>query len=219
VANRLRAQLPLLLALSANSPFWQGRDSGLASARTPLFQAFPRVGIPRTFESYSDYVEAVDLLVRCQAFPDYTYLWWDVRLQPRFGTVEVRIMDAQTTVRATAALCALVQSVARLEAEDGYAANELMCAPEILDENRFIAARDGAEAELIDPVRERRIPVRQLLDELLDAVGPHAKVLGCADEIGDLHELVERPAAARQLEVGRRPAKLPGLVEHLAAAF
>jgi carboxylate-amine ligase len=176
VANRLRAQLPLLLALSANSPFWQGRDTGLASARTPLFQAFPRVGIPRAFKSYDEYVEAVDLLIRTGAFPDPTYLWWDVRLQPRFGTVEVRIMDAQTTVPATAALVAFVQSLARLEHEEGYAADELLCAPEVLDENRFIAARDGAEAELIDPVRERRVPVAQLLEEAIARL--QGKLLG-----------------------------------------
>ncbi|MEA2157070.1 MAG: glutamate---cysteine ligase / carboxylate-amine ligase, partial [Solirubrobacteraceae bacterium] len=91
--NRLRAHLPILLGLSANSPFWQGRDTGLASARTPLFQAFPRVGIPRAFGSYGEYVRAVDLLLDCGAFPEPTYLWWDVRPQPKLGTVELRIMD------------------------------------------------------------------------------------------------------------------------------
>ena len=219
VANRLRAQLPLLLALSANSPFWQGRDTGLASARTPLFQAFPRVGIPRAFVSYDEYVDAVDLLVRCQAVPDPTYLWWDVRLQPRFGTVEVRIMDAQTTVAATAALVALVQSLARLEQEEGYASDPLLGAPEVLAENRFIAARDGAGAYLIDPVREERVPVRQLLDELLVAVRPHAEDLGCADELEHLNGLQRRPPAQKQLEIARMPGKLPGLVKYLASAF
>jgi len=102
VANRLRTHIPLLLALSVNSPFWQGRDTGLASARTPLFQAFPRVGIPRDFGDYGDYVESVDVLIRSGAVPEPTFLWWDVRPQPRFGTVEVRIMDAQTTVAETA---------------------------------------------------------------------------------------------------------------------
>ena len=219
VANRLRAQLPLLLALSANSPFWQGRDTGLASARTPLFQAFPRVGIPRAFGSYGQYVDAVDLMVRCNAFPDPTYLWWDVRLQPRFGTVEVRIMDAQTTIRNTAALVALVQSLARLEHEEGYSSDELLCAPEILDENRFIAARDGAEAELIDPVRERRVPVSQLLDELLERIEPHAEDLGCTSEIEHLPRLASEPAAVEQLEIARMQGKLPGLVKYLAGAF
>lgn len=95
LANRMRAHLPLLLALSVNSPFWQCRDTGLASARTPLFQAFPRVGIPRVFADYAEWVEAVDLLIRCNAFPEPTFLWWDVRPQPRVGTVEVRVMDAR----------------------------------------------------------------------------------------------------------------------------
>ena len=114
--NGVREHLPLLLALSANSPFWQGRDSGLASARTPIFQAFPRTGTPRSFASYEDYVEAVDVLIRCDAIPEPTFLWWDVRLQPRLGTIEVRIMDAQTRVRDTAALAALVQCLVRREA-------------------------------------------------------------------------------------------------------
>src|ERR671934_2864774 len=116
-ADRMRAHLPLLLALSANSPFWQGRDSGLASARTPLFQAFPRTGSPRHFDSYAEYVEAVDVLLRCDAIPEPTFLWWDARLQPALGTVEVRVMDAQTRVEDTAALAALVQCLVRLEAE------------------------------------------------------------------------------------------------------
>nr|MDQ3588369.1 YbdK family carboxylate-amine ligase [Actinomycetota bacterium] len=89
LVNRMRAHLPLLLSLSVNSPFWQGRDSGLGSARTPLFQAFPRVGIPREFSDYADWVNTVDLLIRCDAFPEPTFLWWDVRPQPRFGTIEV----------------------------------------------------------------------------------------------------------------------------------
>ena len=141
--NRMRAHLPLLLALSANSPFWQGRDSGLSSARTPLFQAFPRVGIPRPFADYGEWVDTVGLLVRSGAFPDASYLWWDVRPVPRFGTVEVRVMDAQTTVTETAALVALVQCIARLEATEGFASPLLVDSTELLTENRFIAARDG----------------------------------------------------------------------------
>ena len=193
VSNRMRAHLPLLLALSANSPFWQGRDTGLASARTPLFQAFPRVGIPRAFESYAEYVATVDLLVRCQAFPEPTFLWWDVRLQPSLGTVEVRIMDTQETVARTAALVALVQSVARLEAEEGYVSDALVTSPEVLAENRFLAARDGAVAALIDPVRERRVPVATLLEELVEAARPHAVRLGCEPQLSRIHELVESP--------------------------
>ncbi len=159
--NRMRAHLPLLLALSVNSPFWQGRDTGLASARTPLFQAFPRVGIPRPFEDYADWVESVDLMIRCDAFPDPTFLWWDVRPQPRFGTVEVRIMDAQITRgrdrRADGA--GAVHRAAR--DRRGLRPPKLVGPPEVLDENRFIAARDGMKGDLIDPdLRVSGFPAR-----------------------------------------------------------
>jgi carboxylate-amine ligase len=220
LANAMRGHLPLLLALSANSPFWQGRDTGLASARTPLFQAFPRVGIPRAFADYADYVAAVDLLIRSDAFPEPTFLWWDVRPQPRFGTVEVRIMDAQTTVAGTAALAALVQSIARLELQETYLAPAQLRAAEVLDENRFLAARDGVLAELIDVGAELRIPVEQLLDDLLASCLPHARSLGCESELELCRRIVALPPARRQLEAARgSPQRLAGLVHELAADF
>ena len=219
LTNRMRGHLPLLLALSVNSPFWQGRDTGLGSARTPLFQAFPRVGIPRVFRDYADWVEAVDLLIRCDAFPEPTFLWWDVRPQPRFGTVEVRILDAQTTVAETAALVALVQSLARLEIEEGYISERLVHTQEALDENRFIAARDGMEATLIDPDLERRVPARELLGSLMDAVTPHARELGCEAELEAIGGMAERTGARRQLEFARQGNGLPGLVAELADRF
>ena len=219
LAGRMRAHLPLLLALSANSPFWQGRDSGLASARTPLFQAFPRVGIPRAFDSYTQYVETVDILIRSGAFPEPSFLWWDVRPQPRFGTVEVRIMDAQTSVEDSAALVALVQSLARLECEEGHASEALLAAPEVLDENRFIAARDGVEAELIDPDAGVRVPLRTQADRALEACRPHARALGCEAALDQVGVLMDQPPAARQVLGARGPARLPGLVQTIADAF
>jgi glutamate---cysteine ligase / carboxylate-amine ligase len=216
--NRMRAHVPLVLALSANSPFWQGRDTGLASARTPLFQAFPRVGIPRAFGSYGEYVRAVDLLLDCGAFPDPTYLWWDVRPQPRHGTVEMRIMDAQTTLDRTAALVALVQSLARLELDEGYADAAVVHAPEVLDENRFLAARDGVEAELVDPVLERAVAVRSVTADLTTACAPHAAQLGCREELQALDALLDDPGPARQREIAGREG-LEGLVAALAADF
>jgi len=216
--NGLRAHLPVLLALSANSPFWQGRDSGLASARTPLFQAFPRVGIPRAFDGYADYVRSVDLLLRLEAFPEPTFLWWDVRPQPRFGTIEVRIMDAQVTLKATAALAAFVQCLVALELRNGVA-DERQATPEVLVENRFLAARDGVEAALIDPVREQRVPVAELVGELLELCAPHARELGCAAELASVEDLLREPGAAHQLAVARGPDRLPGLVSDLAREF
>jgi glutamate---cysteine ligase / carboxylate-amine ligase len=219
--NRVRAHLPMLLALSGNSPFWQGRDTGLSSMRTPLFQAFPRVGIPRMFRSYAEYVESIDLLLRCDAFPEPTFLWWDVRLQPRFGTLEVRVMDAQTRVADTAALAALVQCLVHMEALEGYASHMLVSRPEVLEENRFIAARDGMEARFVDPETERRRPAREWLDELLDACASHAADLGCSDELGTIRALSEATGAARQRSrAGRGEApQLGRLMQALHAAF
>ncbi len=219
--NRMRAHLPMLLALSGNSPFWQGRDTGLCSMRTPLFQAFPRVGIPREFRSYGDYVEGIDVLLRCDAFPEPTFLWWDVRLQPRFGTIEIRAMDAQTRVGDTAAIAALVQCLVRLEALEGHAGHALVTSPEVLDENRFIAARDGMAAQLIDPGRECRRPAREWVEELLAACAPHAADLGCADELESVRGLAAATGAVRQRSRAGRGAapQLGRLMRALHADF
>ena len=216
--NRLRAHLPLLLALSANSPYWQGRDSGLASSRTPVFQAFPRVGIPRRFAGYAEWVAAVELLVRLEAFPEPTFLWWDVRPQPRLGTVEVRIMDAQTSLPRTAGLVALVQCLVALELDRGYS-DERAATPEVLVENRFLAARDGIAATLIDPVRERRVAVAQLTDELIQACLPYARELQCEAELMSVLELLREPSDAHQRALADLPAALPGVAAALAGAF
>jgi glutamate---cysteine ligase / carboxylate-amine ligase len=194
----LRVHVPLLLALSANSPFWQGRDTGLASARVPVFGAFPRVGIPRAFRSYAEYVDAIDVLLRCRAFPEPTFLWWDVRLQPRLGTIEVRILDAQTRAEDNAALAALVQCIVRLEATEGDVAAAFAAHPEVLDENRFLATRDGMRADFIDPERDGRRPARELLDDLLAACAPHAAELGCEAELAAAAVLADDPGDQRQ---------------------
>jgi carboxylate-amine ligase len=217
--NGLRAHLPLLLALSANSPFWQGRETGLASTRTPMFGAFPRVGLPRAFADYSDYVESIDLLLRCGAFPEPTFLWWDVRLQPRWGTVEVRIMDAQITIEDSTGLVALVQSLVHMEAGEAAAAISSPSSPELLAENRFLAARDGMQAQFLDPELEGQISAHEVLASTLDACAQHAEELGCREELEGARELSRHPGAERQRERAREAAGLSGLVAALADAF
>jgi carboxylate-amine ligase len=217
--NQLRAHVPLLLGLSANSPFWQGRSTGLASTRTSVFGAFPRTGLPRRFASYEDWVSTVDSLLRCGAFPEPTFLWWDIRPQPALGTVEVRVMDAQSDVRATAALVALVQSLGRLEIEEGHAPELLVASDELISENRFLAARDGIEADLLDPAAELRRPARAQLRSVLDAVRPHADALGCRAELESVARLALQPPFLRQLDVAERRGRLPGLMAELAGAF
>jgi glutamate---cysteine ligase / carboxylate-amine ligase len=212
--NGLRAHLPLLLALSANSPFWQGRVTGFASTRTTLFDAFPRSGVPRRFSGYTDWAATVARLVRSRAIADPTFLWWDVRLQPRFGTVEVRSMDAQTRVDDVAALAALVQSLARLELEGP----DHDVPAELIEENRFLASRDGMQASLIDVHTGERVAAVRLLERILDACRPHARALGCEQELGTVRRLAARTGASRQLAYGRH-GDLERVTSRLAYAY
>jgi glutamate---cysteine ligase / carboxylate-amine ligase len=217
--NRLRAHLPTLLALSGNSPYWQGRDAGFASTRTVLWHAFPRTGMPRRYLAYDEWVEAVDLQIRAGALPEATFLWWDVRPQPKLGTVEVRVMDAQTRIEDTAALVALVQSIARLELEEGYVSGTIVAAEEVLAENRFIAARDGMRAQLIDTTHESLRPVADVLEDLLQATAPHAAELGCQDALEDVRRLAADPGAERQRRDAAGRDDLAGTVAALADQF
>jgi glutamate---cysteine ligase / carboxylate-amine ligase len=216
--NAIRVHLPVLLALSANSPFLGGRDTGLAAARIPVFQEFPRAGLPRAFRDYASYAEAIDALVRSRAIPEPTFIWWDARLQPRLGTLEVRVMDAQTRLVDTAALAALVQCLVRLEALEGFAAPEEIAAPELLEENRFLAARDGIDALLIEP-SGRRPPASARLAELVDACRPHAEELGCTRELGLVAELAGDPGAARQRAAASEPGGVPAVLKMLEREF
>jgi carboxylate-amine ligase len=217
VLNGLRRSIPVLLALSANSPFWRGRDSGFASARTPIFQAFPRAGPPPFFADYFDYIGAADALIAPGAIPDPSFLWWDVRLQPVLGTVEVRVMDAQSTVREVAPLVALVQSLARLELEGD--ASPAAPGAEVLAENRFLAARDGMDARLIDPAARSLVPVRETLEALLAECRPHAVALGCAQALDGVRCLAAATGADRQHAFVGGPGSLDDLVASLAERF
>jgi carboxylate-amine ligase len=215
--NALRPVLPLLLALSANSPFSQRSDGGFASNRRLLFGAFPRTGTPRAFDGYADYVDAVDALIESGALPDPSFLWWDVRMQPRLGTVELRIMDAQSSLADIEPIVALIQSYARLVLEDGLTAAP--AGPELLEENEFLAARDGMDARLIDPMTRRLVPVRELVDSLVRACRPHAAALGCARELEGTPRLAAANGARRQRSLVAAGTPFPRLVARLSEQF
>jgi carboxylate-amine ligase len=142
--NGLRRHLPLLQALSANSPFWFGKDSGFDSARAQLFRAYPRSEIPRAFRGFPDYERTIEAIVAGAEIADYTFLWWDVRPHPLLGTVEVRALDAQSDPRAVAALAALVHGLALHEVASPSPAVE----SGVLMESSFRAARDGLRATI-----------------------------------------------------------------------
>src|SRR3954453_22256313 len=183
VANGMRVHMPLLLALSANSPFWRADATGLLSTRTPIFRAFPRVGIPPTYRDFEEYSARVQFMVDSRVIEDYTYLWYDVRPHPNFGTVEIRVLDAQTRLEHTLALAALVQAMVKELAEHFDSGQKLSKYPyEMLDENKWLAARHGLEGELVDLPAPERVPTKQLAERLLHRLREHAQDLGSATE-------------------------------------
>jgi glutamate---cysteine ligase / carboxylate-amine ligase len=217
--DRLRAHLPLLLALSANSPFWRGRPTGFASTRTTLFDAFPRSGLPRRFRDYRDWVATVERLVGSGAIADPSFLWWDVRLQPRYGTVEVRIMDGQSCVEDVAAVAALVQALASVELERCDDPAHEPPPAELIEENRFLAARDGIAARLIDLSSGERVPAIEELERTLERCRRHARRLGCERELAFVRRLVRHNGAARQLAHARCDGDLRRLTARLADVY
>lgn len=211
VHNGLREHLPLLQALAANSPFWHGTDSGFASARAQLFRGYPRAEIPQAFSSWDEYEASVAAVLAAGDLPDYTFLWWDLRPHPRLGTVEVRAMDAQSSLRDVLALTALVRALARRAAEEGRPGRAGPSPREALMESSYRAGRDGLAATLwhdgaLRPVAEIARSVTTGLEE------------PGLDEVERI--LRDGNGAARQRrahERGGMPALLAALVAETAA--
>jgi carboxylate-amine ligase len=220
VANGMRVHLPILLALSTNSPFWRGAPTGLMSTRTPIFKTFPRVGVPPRYESWADYQGRVEFMVESGAVEDYSFLWWDVRPHPRFGTVEIRVCDAQTRLEHTLALAALVQAMCKELCEHHEAGYELGTYPqEILEENKWLAARYGLEGELVDLPQSSRVRAVDLARRLVERLEPHARELGGERELEGIEDLIEHGTGAqRQLAVWRADRDLRSLVRKLVDA-
>jgi carboxylate-amine ligase len=213
VFNGLRRHLPLIEALAANSPFRHGRDSRYASARGLALRSWPRSGVPRAMADYDDFVAFAERLTRAADVPDYTYHWWKLRPHPKLGTVEVRAHDVQAPLADTASLAALVQSLARHEAE---ADPEPAPPGEILEENFCRANRGGVGAELADDDGALR-PVSELAHAAVALARPHAARLGCEEALdGVLTLLADGGGAAAQRRDHDRngfPGVLAGLLE------
>ncbi len=203
VANGMRVHVPVLLALSANSPFWRGDATGLASTRMPVFRTFPRVGIPPFYDGWADFKRRIDFMVEAGVMEDYTWLWYDVRPHPNFGTVEIRAMDGQTRVEHTLGLAALIQAMVKELSEHYEAGKRLADFPyEMLDENRWLAARHGLEGELVDLPERRPVATKELAQRLYDRLKEHAQDLGGANALEGIRDLIERgDGAHRQRKV------------------
>ena len=220
VANGMRVHMPVLLGLSANSPFWRADTTGMASTRTPIFRAFPRVGIPPTYEDWADYERRIEFMIAARVIEDYTYLWHDVRPHPNFGTVEVRVMDSQTHVEHSLGLAALVQAMIRELAEHFDAGERLSTYPyEMLDENKWLAARHGLDGELVDLPSSDRVPTRVLARRLLDRMRDHCVDLGSVSELDAVEDLLTRGnGAARQVVVYEANHDLREVVAEIVSA-
>ncbi len=215
VANGLRLHVPVLLALSANSPFWLGEDTGMASARTPIFSQFPRVGLQPHYADWEDWERRMEFMLRSGMVDDHTWFWWDVRLSPGFGTVEVRAMDVQTQADHALGLAALVQALVR-ELAEGDAVP--VVPDELLAENKWQAARHGLDGELVDLPTPDRVPTADLAQRLLDRARDHAADLGAGDALDAVADLIEGgTGAARQRTVHAANRDLREVVAELVS--
>jgi glutamate---cysteine ligase / carboxylate-amine ligase len=222
VVNGLLVELPLLLALSASSPFWRGEPTGLASTRQLVFAAFPRSGPPPRFRDYADYAEVVGQLEKTGCIADYTHIWWDIRPHPKLGTVEVRICDAVTRVEHAVALAAYCQALVKLYCERFDAGEEIPSYHRILtSENKWLAARYGLEAPLMDLAtgRRNRLPVAQLVRRRLRELEPHARELGSESELEGIQDILGNGNGAdRQLRVFNANRDVREVVREIADA-
>jgi glutamate---cysteine ligase / carboxylate-amine ligase len=220
VANGMRIHVPILLALSANSPFWRGDMTGLRSTRMPIFRAFPRVGIPPYYRDWADYEKRIEFMVEAGVMEDYTWLWYDVRPHPNLGTVEIRAMDAQTHVEHTLALTALIQAMVKELCEHYDAGGELADYPwQMLDENKWLAARHGLEGELVDLPERESVSARELARRLYERLREHAQDLGGADALEGILDLADNGNGAfRQRKVYEANRDFTELLRDIVAA-
>ena len=220
VADGMRGYLPLLLGMSSNSPLWRGKTTGMMSSRTPVFRAFPRVGVPPYYGTWDIYSHRVEQMMRGGAIPDYTYLWWDVRPHPNLGTVELRVFDQQTRVEHTIAFAAFGQALAhRLASDYDEGVPSIEHPHELIDDNKVRAAVVGIEGKLIDFDQGLEVPGGKMASGVIDDLSGHAEELGCAGELGALADLMENGAGARrQLDWLSDHGDIGGLMREIIAA-
>ena len=221
VSNALASYLPHLLALSASSPYTDFEDTGLASARSKIFEGMPTAGLPYRLANYGEFQRFMNTLVRAKAIQTIREIWWDIRPHPNFGTLEVRICDSPSTMRELSALVALVQClvVALGERYDTGAPLQLL-KPWILRENKWRACRHGLDADVICDNAGDHGPLREQLPDLIAKLEPVAERLGCLDELRGIHGILAEGASyERQRKVLDETRRLPDVVSMLATEF
>ena len=217
--NALTGYLPVFLALSAASPYWNGRDTGLASTRTKIFEAMPTTGLPPHLRDWAEFNVFLDTLIEAGAIQTVREVWWDIRPHPGYGTVELRMCDAMPTLWEISALAALAQ-VLVTDFDRTMDRGETPEVPRewVRRENKWRAARWGIEADLVIDESGHTQPLRAIVDELVDRLLPLATELGCAAELADLRRIAqEGPSYVRQRRIVAEGGDLPGVVRALRA--
>ena len=220
VYNAMRSYLPELLALSANAPFWDGEDTGLATMRPKLGEQLPRQGVPPAIDSWDEFAGALAWGASSGTVPEPRVWWWELRPHPLYGTIEVRVADAQTTVEEASAVMAVVHSLAAWLAARFDAGDALHVAPTWrIEENRWSALRNGVEGTLADLASGERVETRERLGAVLVLLAPTAVELGCAAELDLARAMVEENGAMRQRRAAGSGGDLRALVDWLATSY
>jgi carboxylate-amine ligase len=221
IANTARYFLPHVFALSTNSPFWEGRQTGYKSFRTKVFEKFPRTGIPDIFNSIEDYENYIKILVKTNCIDNAKKIWWDLRVHPVFNTVEFRICDIPLTVKETIAIAGLFQAIcAKLYKLRTQNMNFMMYSRALINENKFRASRYGIDGNMIDFGKETEVNTKVLIEELLNFVDDIVPHLGGEEAIKNVNEILENGTGAdRQLKKYKENDQLMGVIDYIHDSF
>src|SRR5260221_6169447 len=217
IMNTVRYFLPHVFALSANSPFWEGRNTGFKSFRTKVFDKFPRTGVPDYFNDWDDFKNYVNLLIRTKCIDNAKKIWWDVRVHPFYDTIEFRICDVPLLVEETIAIAALFQAlVVKLYKLRLQNMSFIMYTRALINENKWRASRYGLDGKLIDFGKQAQVDTRALIHELLDFVDDVVDELGSRQAINDVKKILENGTGAdRQLKVFEQTGSLNQVVDYI----
>jgi carboxylate-amine ligase len=217
LTNAMRYFLPHLYALSTNSPFWEGRNTGFKSFRSKVFDKFPRTGIPGIFDNLADYENYVDLLVKTKCIDNPKKIWWDIRIHPFFPTLEVRICDVPMTVDETICIAALIQAlVAKLYKLKTQNLNFIVYHRALINENKWRAGRYGLDGKMIDFGKECEVDTRLLMEELLEFIDDVVDDLGSRKEVEYVREMMKNGTGAdRQLAIFEKTNDLTKVVDYI----
>lgn len=217
ICDRILPHLPMLLALSVNSPFWQGRNTGLHSHRIKIMETLPTSGLPPLMRNWSEYTWLLNQMIETGFIKTVREIWWDVRPHHNFGTIEVRICDMPPSLHHVLGLTALIQCLVRdLSEEIDRGTYQNNCHPFLIRQNKWRACRYGMEASLVDPETFQSIPVRKVVHRLLDRLKDRALELGCSSQLEIVRELADRPTGSvLQLEAYRQTGDLAEVIRRM----